>query len=96
MPHSGFVASSMGKTTAAAIVMLMQGREPLAPSLENACYSQVSDTESIYITGVFQYDQTARKLVGVKAAGSASKGRSERYTQHYRDWQASIVKDTFG
>jgi sulfide dehydrogenase [flavocytochrome c] flavoprotein subunit len=96
MPHSGFVASSMGKTTAAAIVMLMQGKEPLPPSLENACYSQVSDTESIYITGVFQYDQAARKLVGVKAAGSASKGRSERYTRHYRDWQASIVKDTFG
>lgn len=96
MPHSGFVASSMAKTTAAAVVMLMQGKEPLLPSLENACYSQVSDTESIYVTGVFQYDQAAKKLVGIKAAGTASKGRSARYTQHYRDWQASIVKDSFG
>jgi len=96
MPHSGFVASSMAKTTAAAIVMLMQGKEPLPPSLENACYSQVSDTESIYITGVFQYDAAAKKLVGVKAAGTASKNRAERYTQHYRDWQASIVRDMLG
>lgn len=96
MPHSGFVASSMGKSTAAAIVALLQGKEPNSPSLENSCYSQVSDTESIYVTGVFQYDAAAKKLVGVKAAGSASSSRETRYTQHYRDWQASITRDTFG
>ncbi len=96
MPHSGFVASSMGKTVAAAVVALLQGKEPQLPSLENSCYSQVSDTESIYVTGVFLYDATAKKLVGVKAAGSASSGREARYTQHYRDWQTSITKDTFG
>lgn len=96
LPHSGFVSNAMGKAAAVAVIALLQGKEPPAPSLQNACYSQVSDTESIYVTGVFAFDPVTGKLAGVKGAGGTSPDRSARYTEQYRDWQASIVKDTFG
>lgn len=96
LPKSGFVANTMGKAVAAAVVALMDGTEPPEPSLGNSCYSQVNDTESIYITGVFAYDREKKKMVGIKAAGNPSPDRSARYTAHYHDWEKSIIRDTLG
>lgn len=96
MPKSGFIANSMGKAAAAAIISMLAGNEPPYPTLENACYSQVNETESIYVTGVFHYSPQTGKIAGVKAAGGVSPSRLERYTKHYHDWETSIIKDTLG
>ena len=53
MPKSGFSASSQGKVTAAAIVALLQGKEPSSPSFANTCYSVVGPDYGISVANVF-------------------------------------------
>jgi NADPH-dependent 2,4-dienoyl-CoA reductase/sulfur reductase-like enzyme len=53
MPKSGFSASSQAKVTAAAIVSLLQGKEPSAPSFANTCYSVVGPDYGISVANVF-------------------------------------------
>ena len=53
MPKSGFSASSQGKVTAAAIVAMLQGKEPTSPSFANTCYSVVGPDYGISVANVF-------------------------------------------
>lgn len=53
MPKSGFSASSQGKVTAAAIVAILQGKEPTSPSFANTCYSVVGPDYGISVANVF-------------------------------------------
>jgi NADPH-dependent 2,4-dienoyl-CoA reductase/sulfur reductase-like enzyme len=53
MPKSGFSASSQGKVVAAAIVAMLQGKEPATPSFANTCYSVVGPDYGISVANVF-------------------------------------------
>jgi sulfide dehydrogenase [flavocytochrome c] flavoprotein subunit len=53
MPKSGFSASSQGKVVAAAIVTMLQGKEPAAPSFANTCYSVVGPDYGISVANVY-------------------------------------------
>jgi sulfide dehydrogenase [flavocytochrome c] flavoprotein subunit len=53
MPKSGFSASSQGKVTAAAIVAMLQGKEPATPSFANTCYSVVGPDYGISVANVY-------------------------------------------
>jgi len=53
MPKSGFSASTQGKVVAAAIVAMLQGKEPATPSFANTCYSLVGPDYGISVANVF-------------------------------------------
>lgn len=96
MPKSGFVANSMGKVAAAAVVALLNDKNPPKPTYANSCYSLVSDTEGIYITGVYTFDEASKKTVAIKEASKASPDRSPLYARHAADWASSIWTDMLG
>jgi len=96
MPKSGFVASSMGKVAAAAVVADLAGKQAPMPSFANTCYSMVNETEAIYVTGVYKHDVETGKNIKIKAASKTSPGRSARYGRHAEDWAAGIWSDILG
>jgi sulfide dehydrogenase [flavocytochrome c] flavoprotein subunit len=53
MPKSGFSASSQAKVVAAAIVAMLQGKQPATPSFANTCYSVVGPEYGISVANVF-------------------------------------------
>ncbi|QAR33614.1 twin-arginine translocation signal domain-containing protein [Geovibrio thiophilus] len=91
VPKSGFVANSMGKVAAAAVVNQLNGKEPLKPNLVNTCYSMVNDREAIFISGVYDYDETTKLIIS--RGGGLSPERSELYAKHAEDWALSIWSD---
>lgn len=93
MPKSGFVANSMGKVAAAAVVAELSGKTPPEPSFANTCYSMVNDKEAIFITGVYKYDSAAGQNIKIKEASVTSPGRSEYYGKCANDWATSIWSD---
>ncbi|MCW8858918.1 MAG: NAD(P)/FAD-dependent oxidoreductase [Deltaproteobacteria bacterium] len=93
MPKSGFVANSMGKVAAAAVVAELSGKKAPLPSFANTCYSMVSGTEAIFITGVYKYDLAAGKNIKIKEASITSPGRSAYYGKCADDWATSIWSD---
>ena len=53
LPKSGYAANSEGKTCAAAVVELLNGREPGDPSMVNTCYSVVGPDDAISVAMVY-------------------------------------------
>lgn len=93
MPKSGFVANSMGKVAAAAVVAELSGKKPLLPSFANTCYSMVNDREAIFVTGVYKHDLASGKNIKIVEGSKTSPGRSEYYGVCANDWATSIWSD---
>lgn len=96
MPKSGYVANSMGKVAAAAVVAELAGKKPPIPWFANTCYSMVNMTEAIYITGVYQYDPALDTTITVNEGTKVSKGRSALYGRYAEDWGPAIWSDMLG
>ncbi|HMH76142.1 MAG TPA: FAD/NAD(P)-binding oxidoreductase [Candidatus Udaeobacter sp.] len=56
VPKSGNVANAMGKITAAAVVSLINGKEPPTLAPGNTCYSWVSDREAIAVVNAYRIE----------------------------------------
>ncbi|MEE4254283.1 MAG: NAD(P)/FAD-dependent oxidoreductase [Desulfuromusa sp.] len=93
MPKSGFVANSMGKVAAAAVVAELSGKKASLPSFANTCYSMVNETEAIFVTGVYKYDPATDKNIKITEASKTSPGRSDYYGRCAGDWATSIWAD---
>ena len=94
MPKSGHMANSHAKVCAAALVELLNGREPNPnPVMNNTCYSFVSDKEVIHVASVHQYDAGQNTLVAVKGAGGVSAARSELEGRYAWSWAQNIWAD---
>ena len=97
MPKSGHMANSQAKVCAAAIVEVLNGREPNpSPVMNNACYSFVSDKEVIHVASVHQYDAGQNTIIPVKGAGGVSAARSELEGQYGWSWARNIWADMLG
>jgi len=99
MPKSGFAASSQGKIAAAAIVRLLQGKVPAAPSLVNTCYSLIGPDYGISVAGV--YKLTAEGIVEIKEGGgltpiTADDDQLREEANFARGWYNNIIHDTWG
>ena len=95
MPKSGHMANQHGKLAAAAIVELMNGRQPSAtPTLANTCYSFVSAKEVVHVASVHRYDAAQKTLVPVAGAGGVSTQRSELEGTYALAWAQNIWSDT--
>ena len=100
MPKSGFSASSQGKACAHAIVALMGGGEPVAPSFINTCYSLVGPDYGISVADVFRVGASG-KIEAVEGAGGTSPreaGADVRAAEasYAHGWYASITADIWG
>lgn len=97
MPKSGHMANSQAKVCAAAVIALLNGREPDPnPVLNNTCYSFVSDKEVIHVASVHQWDPAQSALIPVKGAGGVSAARSEQEGVYGWSWAQNIWADMLG
>ena len=94
MPKSGHMANNHAKLAAAAIIELMNGREPNPrPVIANTCYSYVSDKEAIHVASVHRYDPAQKTLVVVPGASGVSVARSELEGSYANAWAQNIWSD---
>jgi sulfide dehydrogenase [flavocytochrome c] flavoprotein subunit len=94
MPKSGHMANQHGKVAAAAIIEIMNGRQPSPnPVMSNTCYSFVSDKEVVHVCSVHQYDASQKTLVAVPNSGGVSAQRSEIEGTYGWAWAQNIWAD---
>jgi sulfide dehydrogenase [flavocytochrome c] flavoprotein subunit len=96
MPKSGYMANSEAKVCAAAVVDLLNGRQPGMPSWVNTCYSLVGPKYGISVADV--YGVHDGKAGAVKGAGGVSpKGSNPMLEAIYAEsWFNNITDDLFG
>ncbi len=98
LPKSAFAASSEAKVCAAAIVDLLNDREPMTPNWINTCYSLIAPLHGISVAMVYKID-TDGHLMKVKGAGGVT-SKTDRKTLFLealfaKSWYQSITEDTF-
>ncbi|MDP7233801.1 MAG: FAD/NAD(P)-binding oxidoreductase [Alphaproteobacteria bacterium] len=96
VPKSGYIANSMGKVCAAAVVALMNGRDTPRPSMANTCYSLVSGEEGISVSAVYDYNDEENRILPIKGASGLSPARTPLIKQNAEDWAHSIWSDMLG
>ncbi|MDH3318953.1 MAG: NAD(P)/FAD-dependent oxidoreductase [Betaproteobacteria bacterium] len=97
MPKSGSMANQQAKVCAAAVVAMINGREPSAdPKIVNTCYSFVSDDEVIHVASVHELDAGKKTFVAIKGAGGLSPARNQLEAHYAWAWAQNIWSDTLG
>lgn len=99
LPKSGYAANSEAKVVAAAVVDLVNGREPGAPSWVNTCYSIVAPDDGVSVAMV--YNLVDGKVAKVEGAGGltpmdSSADDRAREVQYAYSWFNNITHDIFG
>jgi sulfide dehydrogenase [flavocytochrome c] flavoprotein subunit len=99
LPKSGYAANSEAKVVAAAVVDLVNGREPGTPSWVNTCYSLVAPDDGISVAMV--YNLVDGKVAKVKGSGGltpmdSSPADRAREVQYAYSWFNNITNDIFG
>ncbi|MDT4825810.1 Sulfide dehydrogenase [flavocytochrome c] flavoprotein chain [compost metagenome] len=95
MPKSGHMANQHGKTCAAAVVALLEGKEPLSlPIYANTCYSFVTDEDVVHVASAHRYDAEKKTMLPVPGAGGVSVAASELEGRYAHAWARNIWADT--
>jgi sulfite dehydrogenase len=92
MPKSASMANNHAKIAAAAIVELLNGRDPQPVKIINTCYSFVSQKEAIRVSSVHEWD--GNTLTAVKGSGGVSAARSEAEGTYAWNWAKTIWADS--
>jgi hypothetical protein len=95
MPKSASMANNHAKLAASAIVATMTG-QPLnpTPTINNTCYSYVSDREAMHVDSVHRWNPEKKALEPVPGSGGVSAQRSELEKQYADAWARNIWADT--
>jgi NADPH-dependent 2,4-dienoyl-CoA reductase/sulfur reductase-like enzyme len=95
MPKSASMANNHAKIAASAIVATMTGQavNPM-PTINNTCYSYVSDREAIRVSSVHRWVAEKKTLETVPGSGGVSSQRSELEKQYADAWARNIWADT--
>jgi sulfide dehydrogenase [flavocytochrome c] flavoprotein subunit len=97
MPKSGHMANQHAKVAAAAIIELMNGRQPSqAPMMANTCYSFVDDKQVVHVASVHAYDAKDRTMKVVPGSGGLSAGPTELEGAYGNAWARNIWSDMLG
>ena len=72
MPKSGHMANQHGKAAAAAIVELMQGRQPVPPMMANTCYSYIDAKQAVHVSSVHRWVPEKKTMEAVAGSGGLS------------------------
>jgi sulfide dehydrogenase [flavocytochrome c] flavoprotein subunit len=95
MPKSAHMANQHGKTCAAAVVSLLQGKEPPSlPIYANTCYSFVTAKEVVHVASVHRYDAEKKTMLAVTGSGGVSSAASELEGAYAMAWARNIWADT--
>jgi len=95
MPKSGHMANQHGKTCAAAVVSLLQGKEPPSlPIYANTCYSFVTATDVVHVASVHRYDAEKKTMLTVPGSGGLSASANALEGQYAMAWARNIWADT--
>lgn len=96
MPKSGSMANQQAKVCAAAVVAMINGREPNpSPKIANMCYSFVSDDEVIHVVSVHELNDK-KVFVPIKGAGGLSAARNTLEAKYAWAWAQNIWADMLG
>jgi hypothetical protein len=87
------MANQHGKAAAAAIVEIMNGRQPMALTMANTCYSFVDAANVVHVASVHAYDAGQKTMVSVKGAGGLSSVASEVEGKYALAWARNIWAD---
>jgi sulfite dehydrogenase len=93
MPKSGHMANQHGKTAAAAIVELLNGRQPAPMMMANTCYSYIDDKQVVHVSSVHHYDVTKKTMVSVAGAGGLSAEQNVLEGTYAWSWAQTIWAD---
>jgi sulfite dehydrogenase len=97
MPKSGHMANQHAKVAAAAIVELMNGRQPsTTPMMANTCYSFVDDKNVVHVASVHAYDPADRTMKVVPGSGGLSAAANELEGAYANAWARNIWNDMLG
>jgi NADPH-dependent 2,4-dienoyl-CoA reductase/sulfur reductase-like enzyme len=97
MPKSGSMANQQAKMCAAAVIALINGRQPdPAPKIVNTCYSYVSDKEAMHVASVHTWNDKSKTLTTVPGSGGVSSARSELEGAYAWAWAVNIWQDVLG
>jgi sulfite dehydrogenase len=97
MPKSGSLANQHAKVCAAAVVAMINGREPDPdPRIINTCYSFVSDDEVVHVASVHQLDPEKKTFLAIKGAGGVSSARNTLEAKYAWAWAQNIWSDMLG
>jgi sulfide dehydrogenase [flavocytochrome c] flavoprotein chain len=97
MPRSASAAQSQGAICAAAIAVLLAGRQPATPTLKSSCFSMIAPDYAISQRGIYrptdgQYVEA--EPVMISAAGASRAVRADE-AREANDWFHSITSETF-
>jgi sulfide dehydrogenase [flavocytochrome c] flavoprotein chain len=95
MPKSASMANNHAKIAASAIVAAFAGETPNPrPTINNTCYSYVSDREAIHVDSVHAWDAAGRTLAPVAGSGGVSSARSALEHDYADAWARNIWVDS--
>jgi sulfite dehydrogenase len=93
MPKSGHMANQHGKACAAAIVEIMNGRQPMPVTLSNTCYSFTTEKDVVHVASVHQFDAAKKTYTPVAGAGGLSAKANELEGVYAYNWAQNIWSD---
>jgi len=96
MPKSAFSANSQAKICAAAIIDLLNGRQPGPPSLINHCYSFLAPDYAISVNGVYEYSVLDRQLAATGGGETPMEADRMQEAEFAKSWRENINADSFG
>lgn len=98
MPKSGYMANSEAKVCAAAVVDLLNGKEPGTPSWVNTCYSLVGPKYGISVAAVYGVGPDGKAGSKVKDAGGVSPKDGNKLLEalYAESWYKNVTDDMFG
>ncbi|MFA6311199.1 MAG: FCSD flavin-binding domain-containing protein [Sterolibacterium sp.] len=91
LPKSTYAANSEAKVCALNIVQALNGKELIAPSHVNVCYSYITDKEAVSVSGV--YVEKDGKTIAVPNAGGLSPDLNEIEAAYARSWMTNIMTE---
>jgi NADPH-dependent 2,4-dienoyl-CoA reductase/sulfur reductase-like enzyme len=97
MPKSGHMANQHGKVAAAAVLRALAGESVADPAtINNTCYSFLTDRAAVHVASVHRYDAAQKTYVPVAGAGGPSAAMSEEEGRYGFAWAQNIWSDTLG
>jgi sulfide dehydrogenase [flavocytochrome c] flavoprotein chain len=94
MPKSGHMANQHAKVAAAAIIELLNGRQPNpTPVVMNTCYSFVTRTDVVHVASVHQFDAADKTFKTVPGSGGVSAAANQLEGRYALSWADNIWGD---
>jgi sulfite dehydrogenase len=91
------MANQHGKVVTAAVLHALAGEAPRDPvTINNTCYSFITDRAAVHVASVHRYDEAQRTFLPVAGAGGLSSAMSEREGEYAFGWAHNIWRDSLG